>query len=411
MNNRGFTSFSLAILFAILLALFIFILLSPAKFIYDENIFIKNVYLIDIAGYGSEFVYQLKNQSPGPLYQYIHVVFEPLTGLHPVNMRILNFLHFTFLILTTFYYFKCLNQEEYLYKSLLYVFVPMSWVVIGLALTEMPAMMFLTSSLLFLSFILKHEQTLSLQKGVILSLLAGFLLGLSIVGRTQFLMVLVSSFCLFFFVRRYLYITIYIFSALVFPSCIFGIWKGIVPPDVQNLQQGFNLIYLFLSLGYLSLMTLFVCYRWFVLPKKFYLISLFITFLFLALNLGFHFAEFEMLKSVANKIPFNFFKSNYKYIVPAFLFGVSILYLTSCIYNFQRNRNNYWFAFVLVSGLLVVATTVKSSAQFSSRYVVQALPLFLMAYADKIVINKWSIILGVSGAFLGFLSLLTYYYG
>lgn len=392
---------------AILLTLFA-ILLSPKKYIYDESILVNNIHLLHKLGFSNAFLCNLEVQSPGPLYQFLHVFFEPITHLEPVRMRLVNFILFLLILFFTYRYFKINQSEDYLNKSLLYIYVPMLWVIVGLALTEIPAMMFLILSLLLLKISLQEND--KNWKNYFISIIAGLCLGLSVLGRTQFLMVLIFSPFLFFLKGKHLTILAYIISSSILPIWIFYVWHGILPPNEQGNHQGLNFIYGFMAVGYLSLMTLFICYKWFFLPHRFYIISLILTLLFLVLNCHFHLIEFEPLKTATHKIPFLFIKNNYKYFMPSVIFGAGSLYIISSIYHILENKSNYWFIFIIVSGLLIIGTTARSSAQFSSRYVVQSLPLFLIAYSEKICINRWSVVIGISGLLLGIVSLLSYYF-
>lgn len=374
---------------------------------FDENYFVKNIYLLDKLGISNAFIYNLKSQSPGPLYQFLHVIFEPFTHLDPVRMRIINFIFFLLTVFLTYYYFKTTHADHYLNKSLLYVSAPVIWVIVGLALTEVPAMMFLVLSIILLKISLDDNGRKQLN--YFTSIIAGFCLGLAIMGRTQFLMVLPATPFLLFLKNKHFYVLAYVVSALIFPLWIFSIWHGLVPPDVQDSQKGFNFIYGFVALGYLSFITLFVCYKWFSMPRLFYIITAILFLAFLVINVNFHLTEFTPLTTAAHKIPASFIRNNYSYIMPSVLFGVGILYIFACIYQILENKNNHWFIFIIMAGLLIIATTVKSSAQFSSRYVAQSLPLFLIAYSGKIFINRRSMILGILGIIIGMISLSSYY--
>jgi len=100
----------------------------------------------------------------------------------------------------------------------------------------------------------------------------------------------------------------------------------------------------------------------------------------------------------------------YKFIVPGIIFGIGLMYLSSCIFHIKKNRGNITFLFFLFAGLLILFTTIKSAAQFSSRYVVQAAPLFLLAYSDYIRFNYKTLLIQIIGIILGICILFGYYH-
>jgi len=118
---------------------------NKSPIIFDELNFVPNVELMDQLGFTKEFLVQMKNQAPGPLYQIIHVVLMPITHLKPPAIRIVNLVFLLLIILITSKIIKNTFSDlkyHHLFLALNIIAVPVTWVISGLALTEIPAMFF-----------------------------------------------------------------------------------------------------------------------------------------------------------------------------------------------------------------------------------------------------------------------------
>jgi hypothetical protein len=222
-------------------------------------------------------------------------------------------------------------------------------------------------------------------------------------------MILLACPILFLLKKHQILIGFLILIASIFPIYTFILWKGLVPPDVQEIQKGVNLLYLFLSFGYMGILTLIIAYEWYFIPKIYYIYTSILTIVFIIINLKLQLIAYEPMKSLSIRIIPASVINIYVYIVPGIIMGVGLMYLSSCAFHIRKNMSNIFFLFTLLSGLLIIATTLKSSAQFSSRYVVQAAPLFLIAYSNYIKFNYKTYILQLIGIILGVFALLSYY--
>lgn len=401
-------SFKLVYLLSILsfIILFLLVLTSPKQSIYDESIFIENLKLLERVGLNEFFLLRLKDQSPGPLFQFIHYSFLPLTTYSMIGLRVVNYF---LMSLTIFFTYLTLQpKKNSIIVACMYLSWPMTWVVSGMALTEIPSMLFTAIFIYILQLVLFSKSKSQISKHSLI-VLAGLSLSLAIVGRSPFLMVVFACPILLFITKKQTLIILLIIVACIFPIYMFTIWNGLVPPSVQQIQKGMNVMYMFMAFGYMAIITFIIAYKWYDMPKYNYIIVFILTVVFIIINLKFHFLSFEPLKSVSDKIiPYSLLNS-YKYIAPGVIVGISILYITSCVFQLIKNRKNVFFLFTLIAGLLIIATTLKSSAQFSSRYVVQAAPFFMIAYFDYIEINGKTFILQLVGVLLGIFSLLSYY--
>ena len=395
---------------ALLSCIFLFLVIvffSPSSYIYDENNFIPNIETLRTHGLSLTFIYNIKNQSPGPLYQIIYYVLGFGEQSNPVAMRLVNCFFLYATMISLFYYFKA-TRFVIPFVALFLMSAPMTWVVSGMALTEVFAMFFMVLGIMMLYLCLFVESNGF--KSSTYSMLGGLFLGLSIIGRAPYLMILFIIPFLFFFSRNYVSLIIYIIATSYFPLIVFGTWGGLTPPDVQNVQSGYNFFYGFLALGYQLVITLFISYKWLIVPVKYYIYSAMVLICAAVFNISFQVVSFDPLRTLAAKIPMVFFQDNYKYLMPAVLIWMGVLFIVIWLYNFLNKSKTFWDRFILICGILILLTTIKSSAQFSSRYVVQALPLFLISYSSCICFNKTAISLQALGVSFGIASLLSYYF-
>src|SRR5271154_5548352 len=118
---------------------------SPNRFLYDETYFADYVSLLHQEGFTPKFLSSL-NAAPGPLSAVVQVIFEPLTQLRPVAMRLVNVFSLIALALVLVLWLKR-EGNDYWVAGCSVLVVPMTWVVAGMALSEMSAMVFVTLSL------------------------------------------------------------------------------------------------------------------------------------------------------------------------------------------------------------------------------------------------------------------------
>lgn len=389
-----------------LLLLLLIICFSPDQYRYDEWHFVGNIPLFHQYGFSQAFLTGLKGQSPGPLYQWVHVLLKPATNLNPVRMRLVNF-SLLLLSLGVLRWLLCRTRTPHKTAiALLLTCVPMMYVVGGMALTEVPAMLFAVSALACLRAGMEDQMGVPLHR--ILGICGGLLLGMAIAGRTPYLMVLAALPLLLQKQRKEMALW-FLLTALPLPLYMFYTWQGLLPPDAQEIQSGFQPHYAGYALGYMGLSTLFVCYRWLVLPKKWRLPAVGLGVMALTLNLIFRWWELHPVASLTLHFP-TIIQATFGYLMAGWVLGIGVYFLAACIYHLFDMRQHRWQVFLLLAGLLLLLTTLKSSAQFSSRYVVQALPFFLLAYKNHIVFNRKALLLQMAGVLLGLIALAGYFF-
>ncbi len=388
------------------------LLLNKAPF-YDEPAYLKNVLLLNKYGWGETYLLNHEG-SAGPLYSIVHYLLQPITALRTPYIRLVNvgFLLGTIWVLSRTFLKYALAKD----LALLTLAVPMSYVIGGLALTEMPAIFFLSLSIYLLVAYSKQDRRSQIYK-VILAALA---FGLSIIGRQPFLLLIAALPILYIDKRDWtkaIYPTI-VFGvfALLIPAYIFFIWNGLVAPgdaafydDIANQGSNFRFDFFFLCFAYYAIVFALIAPRLFVRLNRFqwYVAGLFFLCL-IVLNYYFDFILF---------LPFNFLFTKVFSVrlahVASLIFGafiiLSSLYLMYSLY--QQLRKQLFptmLLFYVFSITLIAISCVKITWGFSSRYPAQAIPLLVPIAAYFYKRHRYNLIRIIVAIGLGITSLLSY---
>jgi hypothetical protein len=390
--------------------------LNPNPFVFDERLFPPNVELMEQYGFGEKFLLEMKDQAPGPLYEFVHLPLKGLTGLSPRAMRVVNLLLFYLVIVVLMMiYRQSYTRPQSLYLSLHLIAITTLWQVAGLVLTEIPAMLFATVSFLLGVLILKFPAE-DLKRTILYSVLMGIAGGLAILGRTPYL-VIIPAFFGILIVQRYFNrhkisapaaFVPYAVIALAMIIPIFVIWGGMVPPLQPKVEGAIQPWHGLLACAYAGVIGFIINPRWFLFNHRILIILLgaYIAFFILTLlELGFEYAP--MATTVIRLAGMNIFNMYVKFISPL-LATFGFYFLVCCWYRAKENLANPVYIFALLASLAVLASSAKISHQFSSRYVAQAAPFLVLIFANIDERDNWKWIRLAVGIVMGFLSLNTY---
>jgi hypothetical protein len=402
--------------FAGFLALFVVTLMHRQPPLFDEVLFIPNVYLFEQHGLTRDFLYNLKDQAPGPLYEFVHLTLKPLTGLSTPGVRLVNVCMLGIMTLLLARIIAAVNNfsnHDSLFYATGIVAVPMVWQVSGMALTEIPTMLFAILSLLLLTFAARLEER-SAAGSILVALGAGICLGLAILGRSPFLLIGVASYALlvnnFRNARRWRTVLIYSVVGWSMAVPVFMIWNGLVPPQQAFVGQGgISIWHGTLAFAYGAVLTLIVAPRWFYFNKGILFLLLGSYVLFLLLNYYvLHYQYAPLNKTLEQLLPGSVM-SMYPYMVSPLL-AVAAFYFIGCtLLRAWEKRNDPFFLFFLVCGMFILASSFKVTHLFSSRYVAQAAPFLILVYPGFDKSNGWRLLRLAIGMVIGFLSLETYF--
>jgi hypothetical protein len=221
---------------------------SPGRLTYDEPYFANYVALLHEHGLSRAFLRSLSGTA-GPLYAFVQAAFEPLTALSPPGMRLVN----VGLLAIVAALLVAMSQHgkpvDRLASAASVLVVPMTWVLAGMALSEMPALVFATLSLCLL---FKGLQRIGEQPSVVgWFLMSAVCLAVAAWGRQPYLLLAAVPAALALVdarLRLAAAVFVVVVAAMVIP--LFVIWGGLTPPSHHFVQESPTLKNSLMSLGY-----------------------------------------------------------------------------------------------------------------------------------------------------------------
>ena len=235
---------------------------SPTKLAYDEPYHIDLAKRVCASGWREALSSPDNLSATGPLYAAIQIAASPLTGFKAPAIRWVNFICLVLVIVTL----AKTNQRESPHPNwspaISIVAVPFLWPAAGMALTELPALEIFT----FFVFALLQVLRIPDDKISVWSLGwagCGLALGLSILGRQTYLVVLPVVAALFLAApRKWMFWLFCLVVAVSSCGWLFILWGGLVPPSLHQATAGLRLEYGVLSLSYVAAATLFLSPQW-----------------------------------------------------------------------------------------------------------------------------------------------------
>jgi hypothetical protein len=154
---------------------------------------------------------------------------------------------------------------------------------------------------------------------------------------------------------------------------------------------------------------LIIAPRWFYFNKKTipWLAACYV--LLLVINIFLVRYEYAPLdRAMAKVLPADFMKV-YPLVISPLLATFSLYFIMSCFVQAWVHRQDVFFVFLLLAGMMLLASSFKVTHLFSTRYVAQAAPFFVLIFPgyDSPTVGRWlRFVLGMS---IGFASLETYF--
>lgn len=384
---------------------------------FDEVLFPRNVLLMEEVGFGKQFLLEMYDQAPGPLYQFIHYPLKYITNLEPPGIRVVNLVFLVGITVLVYKIGGLIYDDFKLSDSLRIIIVPTIWLITGLALTEIPAIFFMMLSIFF--FLLADRKYNHSNLRWMFCILSGICLGFSILGRSPYLMLVIGYLVFLFYdrsLKNVLGILTIVLIGLAMSVPVFVVWGGLVPPaQVSTGEGGISIQHGILGIAYTAITFLIISPYWFKLKKSqllifssIFVICLILNFFVLDPKIGIPALSVTISKIVSEQFATNV----YPYVIAAFFITLSLFFAYLCLKTLVENRRDKYFVFVMITAALLIATCFKVTHLFSSRYVAQAAPLFiLITYRSSNSVNNNRLILYlfyVLGMCIGIMSLLTY---
>jgi len=382
---------------------------SPAAPIYDEGPFLENLALMNELGFSREFLVEMGGQSPGPLYQMVHAVAQPLSRARIRPMRLINAACLLGAVLALALTFGGAGWGGGIATAGRMFAIPGVWVVGGMALTEAPAMLLASSGAVLLIWTVRRTGTLTADCA--LSAVAGSLVALAILGRQPYLVVPAVAWILAYQAsrREVVLLTAFTVAAAVAPLLVFLTWGGLVPPMLGNVQSGLNPYFALLGFGYAGVFTVFLAPRWFQSNRGILAAGLAVAVLGVGVNAWTRTVLHMPMASVARPLLGPVVSDFTMVAFPVVFVVFGLYFVASSVMNMRARSGDTEFLFYTLATLAIILTCAKSSAQFSSRYVVQAAPFLVAMTAGFAPAGTGRIARLLAGAALGVSSLLSYY--
>jgi 4-amino-4-deoxy-L-arabinose transferase-like glycosyltransferase len=387
--------------------------------LYDEPIYLNAVETLKQYGLSFSFLRNLEVPA-GPLYTILHNSLAPLTGLDAPGVRLVNITLLGLTILMTIGIGYLIKLTLPVLWALCMISIPMTWILSGMALTEMPAIFLMTFGFLLLIWSTTPHQTkdgkethgkntnVVSAKQIIAAIIGGLAMGVAISGRQPLLVTLAAVPILAIDSRSRIQVLCFLLSGAIIPIILFATWGGLVPPTHQFVGEGLSVPHLILAYCYAGGITLILSPRFFSYNFK---ITVIIAVFSILINAIFSWIEFVPMRTLSNQLIPEAVFPIYIEICSGLLFSLGVLYLASIIKNLINNRENLNYLFLGIATLFICFTALKVTHQFSSRYVAQAIPLFALITEPYSKANYFKATRVVIGSLLGLAILTSYYFG
>jgi hypothetical protein len=374
--------FQLVVIAGCLLALLAMIVTSPSQLRYDERNHIGLTQIVATNEWRDALLSPENHSAAGPLYPAIHLMLSPITHLQPPAIRLVNFCCFLGVVLLLASYKSTEPVEARLAFGLSLLAVPFLWPAVGMALTELPALLFFTGFVVLFLKIINSDRATSLEVFG-LAVAAGLCLGVAILGRQTYLVVVPALLMMMVWLRaRWSAALICSITALVMSSWLFAVWHGLAPPQYYRPAQSWvSFSYLLLSLSYAAVATLFLSPLWLVRQRE----KAWIVCAFFGVALAYLARNYEdpPAKSLLVRLFGMHLGLWVGFVVGCALGAMGVIWAWTALKAFWRERRDPVRAFLLLSLGALVLAPIKMTAQFSSRYVVGSLGLLLLVVIDS----------------------------
>lgn len=389
---------------------------APVALRYDEHNFYPNIHLLNTLHFTPAFLRAMEQQSPGPLYQIIHLFFKPLTLLEITHMRFLQ-LAFLLIIQLVIMLQKRIEYNAGWLDAWLYVnlgiCIPAIWPISGLALTEIPAILMLTVGLLILYWSDRSKYPW-FTAGT-----AGLFVGLAIWGRSPFLMVPIAAVAAVLYGRirgtpvRASYL-VFAATSLVLALPIFIVWGGLQPPKVSQVESsGLVLWHGVLAFAYAAVFVLFIAgdFFWSGLTVKYLKNLLWLWILLLILNLFAFKVDILPMRSVLESVLPEFGVRLMSSVIPSLFMVLTVWFAHQLYVKFYSAEFRLYHFTLLFSFVFILLTCMKIGAQFSSRYTAQTYGIMVLLFYPYMNLSIRQFFFTLMGILLGAVSLQSYYSG
>jgi hypothetical protein len=378
---------------------------SPGRLTYDEPYFANYVALLHEHGLSRAFLRSLSGTA-GPLYAFVQAAFEPLTALSPPGMRLVNVGLLATAAALLFAMSRHDRPLDRLASAASVLVVPMTWVLAGMALSEMPALVFATLSL---GLLLKGLQRVGEPQALVGWFLASAVcLAVAAWGRQPYLL-LAAVPAVLATVDARLRLAAVVFAGVVLAMVVplFVIWGGLTPPSHHFVQEAPTLKNGLVSLGYAGFALLLLVpgmawqHRRLLLAV---LVVVTVANFFLAV-----WTIHPLRWAVERLLPGPFFLA-YGTFCGALALTSSLATLAFICHAIWKGRADCRQLAITVGLLCMCVWPAVMGANFSSRYMAMGLPYLMLAVEPMRDWNMRTVLGAALGCAAGAVALFGYYH-
>jgi len=383
--------------------LFCFVLTSSKPPFFDEPLHLKPALAFDKASSLVGWLNGNDSSAPGPLYALLHYSISLGQGALPVPwVRLPNLLLLCLIFAACAELLKRRSPLALFYASTI-VAVPSTWVISGMALTEIPSMMGISVALLA-GYALGDQAERGNPIKWHFCLLAGVIVAL--LGRQTYLVTIPGIWLLACRDVKTAALTACTLALGTVPLLLLVlVWGGFVPPRLANLGSSLQLRHFIIALGYAGAFSFILAPSWFAPRWKLILLSAIPACLLNTIGGAIYHDPLRSLQSVAG---LSAFSSLINWGSSQLIVALAAAFFCTIVADCFDNRDRYTIA--LSWGILsLCASCAGISHQFSSRYIAMATPFLILLISRKATPGAWATLRLLLGGGIGAASLFSYY--
>lgn len=392
--------------------IFVYILAFSTNFTYDEPYYLSNLEIIDANGAGEGFLKVMKGPA-GPLHAYLHYVTRPITQLTLIPTRLINLILCIGIFFSLYKTLKLVNPER---KDLSFLFfaIPMVYPCAAMALTEIPAMLFFALSLWLIAHLFMQKEEKTNRQELIGFVFAGILLSIAVAGRQPYLVCIGGLAPLVLLKNeqtRKLGIILFSVAAVIIPVYLFYVWGGLAPKEGGTIatREFLKPIHFFLGLGYAFMIMGILSPHFFIRPtKKIALTYAALLPVVFVINILVDFSFMVAATNVERLLPASLLPY-FGYLMAAILIITGLFFMHSLFQRAYEKKEDQLFLALSIMLLFLLFSNISITHLFSSRYVFQAAPLFIILASYFYKKTKYSFLLPSFGILMGAFSIYSYY--
>jgi 4-amino-4-deoxy-L-arabinose transferase-like glycosyltransferase len=383
-------------------------LTSAKPLFYDEvEYLLGTAALLDRLGPGRAFLLEYAHPA-GILFGLMHWVLEPVTGFWPPALRVVNPVLALVMVLVVARLVALARAPHPWTATATLAFIPMMWVLTGLALTEMVGMLFAVLGLW--GFVHVAESPADRASRWVVLALSGIAVGLAFFSRPPLFVIAFAPLAYLAGTQRlWKESAVFFAAAAVTVSPVIVVWGGLVPPKVHFFAaSAYSPAHTALAMGYAGVTMLLLCPAWFDQSRA--LLAGAIAAAMVG-NMLWPVLELAALTTVANRVLPSALAAVYPRMVGGLCLGIGAVFLWVTVRRLVANRRDAAWMAAAVSMVLILLAVGKITHQFSSRYVGAAAPFMVIAAARYRRFDRLELVGAAVGAALGAASLLSYHWG